>query len=335
MEFTVCQICITITNDNNASFSYGRSEGTPTEKGLRIDAQAALDYIKEDEVFKDTKLIIYGQSLGGAVAIDLVSRYEEQVDALIIENTFLSVPKLVPHLVPQLRYLTFLCFQIWPSDKSITKIKQTPILFLSGKKDEIIPQQHMKSLYELAKPTGGKEWKEFNELTRISKAAGRENERANTFRDARVIYFKCLIVVDKWSGMILWRVYCLRLKLYNRDIDSWALSLIGIIYFNIEILLEKPCPYIIHTDHQSKKLKIIDFSLFYGEAKDVAVVHGSFMCKEAKYDNIFTQRTSTFKRDIVKCHKEKDRKHQRAKQQFRSILTDQLFESDLKVIHQI
>ncbi|CAG8845549.1 25382_t:CDS:2, partial [Racocetra persica] len=70
---------------------YGRSEGTPTEKGLRIDAQAALNYIKKNEVFKDTKLIIYGQSLGGAVAIDLVSRYEEQIDALIIENTFLSV----------------------------------------------------------------------------------------------------------------------------------------------------------------------------------------------------------------------------------------------------
>ncbi|CAG8509344.1 2010_t:CDS:2 [Dentiscutata heterogama] len=141
---------------------YGRSEGTPSEKGLRIDAQAALDYIKKNEVFKDTKLIIYGQSLGGAVAIDLVSRYEEQVDALIIENTFLSVPKLVPHLVPQLRYLTFLCIQFWSSDKSIKNIKQTPILFLSGSKDEIIPQQHMKSLYELAQPTGGKEWKEFS-----------------------------------------------------------------------------------------------------------------------------------------------------------------------------
>ncbi|CAG8791556.1 44550_t:CDS:2 [Gigaspora margarita] len=136
---------------------YGRSEGTPSEKGLRIDAQAALDYIKKNEVFKDTKLIIYGQSLGGAVAIDLVSKNEEQVDALIIENTF-----LIPHLVPQLRYLTFLCIQIWPSDKSIKKIKQTPILFLSGTKDEIIPQQHMKSLYELAQPRGGKEWKEFS-----------------------------------------------------------------------------------------------------------------------------------------------------------------------------
>ncbi|CAG8488403.1 334_t:CDS:2 [Cetraspora pellucida] len=58
-------------------------------------------------------------------------------------------------------------------------------------------------------------------------------------------------------------------------------------------------------------------------------------CKEAKYDNIFTQGTSTFKRDIVKCHEEKDQRHQRAKQQFGPILTDRLFESDLKVIHQM
>ncbi|CAG8852274.1 10209_t:CDS:1, partial [Racocetra persica] len=71
-------------------------------------------------------------------------------------------PKLVPDIVPQLRYLTFLCFQFWPSDKAIKKIKKTPILFLSGTKDEIIPQQHMKSLYELAQPVGGKEWTEFS-----------------------------------------------------------------------------------------------------------------------------------------------------------------------------
>ncbi|CAG8448849.1 17264_t:CDS:2, partial [Acaulospora morrowiae] len=140
---------------------YGRSEGTPSEKGIRIDAQAVLDYIKQDYFLKDTKLIIYGQSFGGAVAIDLVSRNESKVSGLIIENTFLSIPRIIPHVAPKLRYFSFICSEIWPSDKNITKINHIPILFISGTKDEIIPLQHMRTLYELATTTGRKEWKEI------------------------------------------------------------------------------------------------------------------------------------------------------------------------------
>lgn len=50
-----------------------------------------LEYIKQHPILKHTKLIAYGQSLGGSVAISLVSRNEDKFDALIIENTFLSV----------------------------------------------------------------------------------------------------------------------------------------------------------------------------------------------------------------------------------------------------
>ncbi|CAG8761488.1 22455_t:CDS:2 [Gigaspora margarita] len=135
---------------------YGKSKGSPSEKGLRLDAQAALDYIKQDSILKDTKLIVFGQALGGAVALDLVSRNESKVDALILENTFLSIPKIIPHIAPNLRYLTFLCSEIWPSENYITKLQTIPILFLSGSKDEVVPPQHMKILYELANTSGGK-----------------------------------------------------------------------------------------------------------------------------------------------------------------------------------
>ncbi|KAG1244583.1 hypothetical protein G6F68_015393 [Rhizopus microsporus] len=80
---------------NVVMLSYGLSEGKPTEKGLKIDAQTVLAYIKQHPILKHTKLIAYGQSLGGSVAISLVSRNEEQFDALIIENTFLSVVNLM------------------------------------------------------------------------------------------------------------------------------------------------------------------------------------------------------------------------------------------------
>ena len=42
-------------------------------------------------MLKYTKLIVYGQALGGAVAIDLIAKNEEKIDVLILENTFLNI----------------------------------------------------------------------------------------------------------------------------------------------------------------------------------------------------------------------------------------------------
>ncbi|CAJ0766481.1 1850_t:CDS:2, partial [Entrophospora sp. SA101] len=110
--------------------------GSPTEKGLKIDAQTVLDYIKNHEIYKNSKVIVFGQSLGGAVSIDLV-------DGLIVENTFLSIPKLLPHVMPPLRHFSIFCTQKWESEKSILNIKRIPILFLSGELDELIPKDHV------------------------------------------------------------------------------------------------------------------------------------------------------------------------------------------------
>ncbi|CAI2184742.1 8339_t:CDS:2 [Funneliformis geosporum] len=140
---------------------YGLSEGSPSEKGLKIDAQAALDFIKTHDIFKHTKVVVYGQSLGGAVSIDLVSKNEDNVSGLIVENTFLSIPKVLPHVIPQLRHFSFICTQKWDSEKAIQNIKRIPILFLSGENDDLIPKEHVNKLYELAETEGGKSIKSF------------------------------------------------------------------------------------------------------------------------------------------------------------------------------
>lgn len=77
---------------------YGLSSGTPNEKGLMIDAQTGLDYIRNRAELRNTKIIVYGQSLGGAVGIGLVAKNLEKRDiaGLILENTFLSIRKLIP-----------------------------------------------------------------------------------------------------------------------------------------------------------------------------------------------------------------------------------------------
>ncbi|CAO3669512.1 unnamed protein product [Rhizopus microsporus] len=144
---------------------YGLSEGKPTEKGLKIDAQTVLEYIKQHPILKHTKLIAYGQSLGGSVAISLVSRNEEQFDALIIENTFLSVPLLVPHIFPALRHLVYLVHQTWRSYKTIKYVHHVPILFLSSQKDELVPPGHMAKLYNICQTSGVKVWRAFENGT--------------------------------------------------------------------------------------------------------------------------------------------------------------------------
>jgi abhydrolase domain-containing protein 13 len=75
------------------------------------------------------------------VSIKLVSKNQEQGDivGLVLENTFLSMRKLIPSVIPPARYLTLLCHQVWPSETMLPNITQVPVLFLSGLQDEIVP----------------------------------------------------------------------------------------------------------------------------------------------------------------------------------------------------
>lgn len=131
---------------------YGFSTGSPNEDGLTIDGQTALDYVRNHEELRKTKIVIYGQSLGGAVTIKLVEANQDigDVAGVILENTFTSIRKLIPSVMPPARYIANWCHQKWASDETIVKItnKEIPILFLSGLKDEIVPSHMMKELHQ-------------------------------------------------------------------------------------------------------------------------------------------------------------------------------------------
>ncbi|KAI7240164.1 alpha/beta hydrolase BEM46/Esterase/lipase/thioesterase [Hortaea werneckii] len=132
---------------------YGLSTGTPNEKGLAIDAQTGLDFIRSRQDLKGNKVVVYGQSLGGAVSIDLVAKNKGTGDikGLILENTFLSIAKMIPAVMPMAKYLTPLCHEQWKSEDMIRQVTDIPILFLSGLKDEIVPPSHMKQLFRLCR----------------------------------------------------------------------------------------------------------------------------------------------------------------------------------------
>ncbi|TGO62716.1 hypothetical protein BOTNAR_0110g00280 [Botryotinia narcissicola] len=139
---------------------YGLSTGSPDEKGLMIDAQTGFDYLRKRAETRDNDIVVYGQSLGGAVSIQLVAKnqHDERLVGLVLENTFLSMRKLIPSVIPPARYLAYLCHQVWPSDTYLPTITEVPILFISGLLDEIVPPRHMRRLFEICQsPT--KIWK--------------------------------------------------------------------------------------------------------------------------------------------------------------------------------
>ncbi|KAI3381665.1 hypothetical protein SNEBB_004562 [Seison nebaliae] len=136
---------------------YGKSDGNPTEAGLYLDAQAGLDHLIAREDVNNSKILVFGRSLGGAVAIQLTSFAENSrkyVVAVIIENTFTSFVNIVKNVLNHSR-IAFLGKMIDEKKvkakfKSIEKVKliQCGMLFLSGKKDFLTPTEMMGELYD-------------------------------------------------------------------------------------------------------------------------------------------------------------------------------------------
>lgn len=89
--------------------------------------------INRSDRLRNSKMVTFGRSLGGAVAISLAHRYPELVSAVIVENTFLSVGAMVDVLMPFLKHIRrFVLCMNWDNDNKVADLKM-PILFISGK----------------------------------------------------------------------------------------------------------------------------------------------------------------------------------------------------------
>jgi hypothetical protein len=72
-----------------------------------------MDYLMGRKDIDSTKIIIYGRSLGGAVAIDLLSLqyFADKAFAMVVENTFTSIPHMADQLIGGLNRLPIFCFR--------------------------------------------------------------------------------------------------------------------------------------------------------------------------------------------------------------------------------
>lgn len=93
---------------------YGLSTGVPIERGLYNDARAAIDYLFTRHDLDLSQIVLFGRSLGGAVAIDVGSdpEYYQKLMCVVLENTFTSIPEMAVSLIHEsIKYLPHCMFK--------------------------------------------------------------------------------------------------------------------------------------------------------------------------------------------------------------------------------
>ena len=125
---------------------YGESGGRPTEAGLYRDADAAYHYLRERRGVPAERIVVFGHSLGSAVAIDLASR--EPVAGLVIEGAPTSVVDRGQELYPFVP-VRWIAASRFGSLEKIARVR-APKLFLHAVADEVIPVAHGRRLFAAA-----------------------------------------------------------------------------------------------------------------------------------------------------------------------------------------
>ena len=124
---------------------FSGNKGFPTEQNLYKDAEAAIKWLKDQKV-RNNQIILYGESLGSGVAVEIGKR--NKYNSIILESPFTSIENSAKIYYP------YLPVRLLLKDRydSISKIKMIdyPVLIMHGKKDDVTPFSMGKELFEKA-----------------------------------------------------------------------------------------------------------------------------------------------------------------------------------------
>jgi fermentation-respiration switch protein FrsA (DUF1100 family) len=126
---------------------YGKSDGDfPTEAQVYSDAQATWTYLVEQKNIDPGAIIIYGHSMGGAVAIQLAVN-QPAAGGLIVEAAFTSIPDMARQSATyRILPLELIVHQRFDSIKRVSDL-QVPVLYIHGTDDELVPHEMSRELY--------------------------------------------------------------------------------------------------------------------------------------------------------------------------------------------
>lgn len=126
---------------------FGFSKGKATRNNVLLDGNSALDYVKSRDDAKDTKLIIYGQSLGGHLSAVVANQRQNEIDGLVIEGAFSSHKDIAAKVAGFIgRWFVSEKY----SAKQAIKDFHKPVLIIHSTEDETIPVEMGRKLFENA-----------------------------------------------------------------------------------------------------------------------------------------------------------------------------------------
>jgi fermentation-respiration switch protein FrsA (DUF1100 family) len=125
---------------------YGRSEGTPSEKGTYLDAEASWQYLVRTLNVPAERIVVFGRSLGGSIAAWLARRHTPRL--LVLESAFTSMRGVAAELYPWAP-TTLLVGDMYDTEKFVEEAR-CPVLVIHSPDDEFVPYAHGLRLFERA-----------------------------------------------------------------------------------------------------------------------------------------------------------------------------------------
>jgi fermentation-respiration switch protein FrsA (DUF1100 family) len=127
---------------------YGKSEGRPSEKGLYQDAEAAFRWLTKTKGFEPRHIILYGQSLGSGVSVDLALDEGVNAGGMVLERNFTSAADVARSIYFGLPVGLVMSVKL-DNIGRIGDVKM-PILIIHGVSDTVIPFNMGKELFDAA-----------------------------------------------------------------------------------------------------------------------------------------------------------------------------------------
>ena len=130
---------------------YGKSTGKPTHLNIAEDGQKMFDYLLRRKYIQDTKIYLYGASLGSQVATHLAKENQSKISGLIIDGGMSSFTDIAIHFAPQYKeMISSMLISPYSAKEDVKALKGLPKLFIYSKGDSTIPFEQGQLVYDNA-----------------------------------------------------------------------------------------------------------------------------------------------------------------------------------------
>ncbi|TDX84664.1 alpha/beta hydrolase [Epilithonimonas xixisoli] len=130
---------------------YGKSTGKPTHLNVAEDGQKMFDYLLTRKDIQNTKIYIYGASLGSQVSTHLAKDNQAKISGLILDGGMSSFTDIAIRFKPEMKeiiekYVT----SPYSAKEDVKSLKGLPKLFIYSKGDSTVPFEHGQTIYNNA-----------------------------------------------------------------------------------------------------------------------------------------------------------------------------------------